>query len=73
MASLFDRNPQGQTSPHGNPVLAQIRQNPRAYLGQLKENPAGFLRRFGYNIPDGMTDPRQIIQTVFGNPPHGRR
>lgn len=67
MANLFN---QGQA---GNPLLAQIRQNPRAYVGQIKQDPAGFMRRCGYNIPDGVTDPRQIIQSLFGAPPQGRR
>ena len=68
MANLFQQGqPQG-----GNPqLLQQIRANPRAYVGQLKADPAGFLRQFGYDIPDGMNDPMQIVQRLYGSPPPG--
>lgn len=67
MANLFG---QGQ-SPQNQQLLQQIRANPRAYVGQLKQDPAGFLRQFGYNVPDGMNDPMQIIQRLYGSPPPG--
>lgn len=69
MANLFQgQSPQGQTNQQ---LLQAIRQNPRAYVGQLKQNPAGFLRQFGIDIPDGMTDPMQIVQRLYGSPPPG--
>lgn len=55
--------------PTTNHLLDQIRANPAAYVGEIKANPAAFLKRCGYNIPDGMTDPRQIAMRLFG----GRR
>ena len=73
--SLFERfgggqSPQPPAPPSGNPeLLAQIRANPRAYVTEIKSDPAGFLRKCGYSIPDGMTDPRQIAGYLFG----GRR
>lgn len=70
MANLFQQgqSPQGQTNQQ---LLQAIRQNPRAYVGQLKQNPAGFLRQFGIDIPEGMTDPMQIAQRLYGAPPPG--
>lgn len=69
MANLFQgQSPQGQDNQQ---LLQAIRQNPRAYVGQLKQNPAGFLRQFGIDIPDGMTDPVQIVQRLYGSPPPG--
>ena len=69
--SLFERFGGGQSpQPSGNPeLLAQIRANPRAYVTEIKSDPVRFLRKCGYSIPDGMTDPRQIAGYLFG----GRR
>lgn len=69
MANLFQgQPPQGQANQQ---LLQAIRQNPRAYVGQLKQNPAGFLRQFGIDIPEGMTDPMQIVRRLYGSPPPG--
>lgn len=77
MANLFQGNqPAQQTAQHGSTqyqLLQAVRQNPRAYVAQIKADPAGFMRQCGYNIPAGMTDPRQIIQAAFGAPPQKRR
>lgn len=72
MANLFQQGqPTQQAPPQNQQLLQAIRQNPRAYVSQLKQNPAGFLRQFGYNVPDGMNDPMQIIQRLYGAPPPG--
>lgn len=73
MANLFDgQSAQRQSAPPPNQqLIQQIRQNPRAYVGQLKADPAGFLRQFGISLPDGMTDPGQIAQHLYGMPPRG--
>ena len=34
-------------------------------LGGIKANPGSFLHSRGYNIPDGMTDPKQITQHLL--------
>ena len=70
MANLFQQGhpAQGQANQQ---LLQAIRQNPRAYVGQLKQNPAGFLRQFGIDIPEGMSDPMQIVQRLYGSPPPG--
>ena len=39
--------------------------NPLEMLGQLKSNPAGFLSQKGFNVPEGMNDPNQIIQHLL--------
>lgn len=36
--------------------------NPMQALQQLQQNPAAMLRQKGLNIPDGMTNPQQIVQ-----------
>ncbi len=71
MANLFNNSQQLPTTQPpqmgGNQqLLQQIRANPRAYVGQIKADPVGFLRQCGYNIPGGMTDPRQIVGYLFG-------
>lgn len=70
MATLFERfggTPSAPAQASGNAdLLRQIRANPRAYVAELKADPAAFVRRCGYEIPDGMTDPQQIIARLFG-------
>ena len=34
-------------------------------IGSIKANPGAYIQRCGYNIPDGMTDPRQITQHLL--------
>lgn len=51
--SLFDSLGQRQTPQQMNPQEA---------LAQLRANPAGILKNAGLNVPNGMTDPTQIIQ-----------
>ena len=34
-------------------------------LNQLRSDPVGVLRQRGYNVPSGMTNPRQIIQHLI--------
>lgn len=37
-------------------------QNPMQMVQQLQANPAAMLRSRGLNIPDGMSNPQQIVQ-----------
>ena len=39
--------------------------NPQQALAQLRANPAQMLKQAGLNIPDGMTDPQQIISHLL--------
>lgn len=34
-------------------------------MNQLRANPAAMLKQRGFNIPDGMTDPQQIINHLI--------
>lgn len=39
--------------------------NPIAMLNQLKSNPLGFLRQKGFNVPDNLNNPNDIIQHLM--------
>lgn len=41
--------------------------NPMQFMGQFMRNPLGALRQSGYAIPDGMTDPKQIVNYLINN------
>lgn len=41
--------------------------NPMQLMGQFMQNPLGALRQSGYTIPDGMTDPKQIVNYLINN------
>lgn len=34
-------------------------------IGQIKAHPGSYLKQYGYNIPDGMTDAKQITQYLL--------
>ena len=58
---------QGGASPQGY-------NNPMQMLQALRSDPVGLLRGRGLNIPDGMTNPQQIINHLLqsGQVPQGR-
>lgn len=37
----------------------------RQEIGSIKANPGSYLSQHGFNIPNGMTDPRQITQHLL--------
>lgn len=41
--------------------------NPMAMLSQLKSNPLGFLRQKGFNVPDNLNNPNDIIQHLMNS------
>jgi hypothetical protein len=43
------------------------RPNPMQFMGQFMQNPLGALRQAGFNIPNGMNDPRQIVNHLINN------
>ena len=43
------------------------RPNPMQFMSQFMQNPLGALRSAGYNVPDGMNDPRQIVNHLINN------
>lgn len=36
-------------------------------LPQLMSNPLGFLRQRGFNVPDNLNDPNQIVQHLMNS------
>lgn len=48
--------------------------NPMQVLQQLRSNPVGMLKQAGYNIPDGMNDPQQMVNYLLqsGQVPQAR-
>lgn len=41
--------------------------NPMAMLSQLKSNPLGLLRQAGYNVPENISNPQEIIQHLMNS------
>ena len=41
--------------------------NPAALLSQLQTNPLAVLRKAGYNVPEGIGSPQQIIQHLMNS------
>lgn len=39
--------------------------NPQQMLQQLRADPAGMLKQRGFTIPQGMTDPRSMVQHLL--------
>lgn len=39
--------------------------NPMQAISQIRQNPAAFLQQAGFNIPQGMTDPQQMVQHLL--------
>ena len=39
--------------------------NPVEEMQTLRSNPTAYLKKHGFNIPDGMTDPGQIAQHLL--------
>jgi len=57
--SFFDSHM--QQPQQGQQIPADMRQA----LSGIKSNPASFLQNRGFNIPNGMTDPKQITQHLL--------
>ena len=43
----------------------QMQQQMQQEVGQIKAHPGDYLKAKGYNIPDGMTDAKQITQYLL--------
>lgn len=49
-----------------NPFFnAMTKNDPRRALESFRSNPVQALRNAGYNLPEGLNDPRQIIQHLM--------
>lgn len=46
-------------------LFNRLDQNPQQMLQQLRADPAGILKQRGLNIPQGMNDPRQILNHLM--------
>ena len=48
--------------------------NPMQMLQQLRSNPMGMLKQAGYSIPDGMSNPQQMVNYLIqsGQVPQSR-
>ena len=58
----------GMAQPVQQPTQQQMtQQDMRREVDRIKGNPVSYLRQRGYNIPDGMTDPKQITQYMLQN------
>ena len=61
---LFDQL--GQQPQQGRPMdPRQMQQQMQQEVGQIKAHPGTYLKGKGYNIPDGMTDAKQITQYLL--------
>lgn len=58
--SLFEKLGQSQRQ---NPQ--QMQSDMRQEIGKISSHPASYLKDKGYNIPDGMTDAKQITQYLL--------
>lgn len=41
--------------------------NPLQMVQALRQNPLQFLRQAGYNVPDNLSDPNEIIQHLMNS------
>ena len=63
MMGLFDKLGQ---QPVQNRQQRQITPDMmRQEIGSIKANPGSYLSQHGFNIPDGMIDPKQITQHLL--------
>lgn len=53
-------------TPTSMPTQA-TRPNPMQFMGDFMKNPVGALRQAGFSVPDGMNDPRQIVNHLINN------
>ena len=60
-------NPLINGSGKAYPMQTPNVRNPMQLMGQFMQNPLGALRQSGYTIPDGMTDPKQIVNYLINN------
>ena len=45
----------------------QAPMNPMQMMMRLRNNPAAVLKQRGLNVPDGMSDPQQIVQHLISS------
>lgn len=57
----------GAVQPMQQPDRQMSQSDMRREVDSIKSNPVSYLRQRGFNIPDGMTDARQITQYMLQN------
>ena len=62
MMNLFDRLSGNGRSAQGRQITPQ---EMRTEMGRIQQNPASYLKQRGFNIPAGMSDPKQITQHLL--------
>lgn len=65
MSSLFDKLGGGPMQAPKQMDPRQMQQQMQRDVSDIKSHPASFLKARGMNIPDGMTDARQITQYLL--------
>lgn len=48
-----------------NPFMVTRRPTPMEMLQQLRQNPSAVLKQAGYNVPENMTNPQQILNHLL--------
>jgi hypothetical protein len=64
---IFDnlsRQPQ-QASPQHQMDPRQMQAQMRQEIGRISAHPSDYLKQYGYTIPDGMTDAKEITQHLL--------
>lgn len=59
---LFDRLGQQPAQAEQQQITPDMM---RQEVNTIKANPGSYLQRYGFSIPDGMTDPKQITQHLL--------
>ncbi|MBQ8109709.1 MAG: hypothetical protein IJ124_06085 [Clostridia bacterium] len=62
--SLFDRLGGGQPQQQMTPQQTQ-QMTPQTAMRQLRQNPTGTLKQAGFNVPDGMSNPRDMVMHIL--------
>ena len=53
-----------------NPFMVtrpQDQKNPMELMQQLRQNPSAFLKQSGYNVPENLNNPQQIINHLLSS------
>lgn len=56
-----------KSQPMPTQATQAARPNPMQFMSQFMQNPIGALRQAGFNVPNGMNDPRQIVNHLINN------
>jgi hypothetical protein len=54
-----------QLGQQGQQPRQEKQQDPRQALNEIKADPASFLKQAGLSVPEGMTDPQQMVWHII--------